>query len=39
MTSALVRECLQKASETASRSVSFMASKGMIDNAKKNAIL
>ena len=31
MTSALVRECLQKASETASHSVSFMASKGMID--------
>ncbi len=31
MSSELVRECLQKASETASRSVSFITSKGMID--------
>ncbi len=34
MTSELVRGCLQKASETASRSVSFMSSKGMIDVGK-----
>ena len=36
MTPYLLRECLQKASETASRSVSFMASKGMIDARENN---
>ena len=32
----LVCECLQKASETASRSVSFLGSKGMIEAEIKN---
>jgi sugar/nucleoside kinase (ribokinase family) len=31
MTEQNIRECLEKASETASRSVSYLSSKGMID--------
>lgn len=34
MTNDSIRECLQKACETASRSVSFLCSKGMIDAEK-----
>ena len=34
MTEANIRECLQKATETASRSVSYISSKGMLDAEK-----
>ena len=34
MTIENIRACLEKASETASRSVSFISSKGMIDSAR-----
>ena len=35
MTEQNIRECLEKASETASRSVSYLSSKGMIDEELK----
>lgn len=38
MTIENIRACLEKASETASRSVSFISSKGMIDQANSNTI-
>lgn len=35
MTEQTIRWCLEKASETASRSVSYLSSKGMIDEGDK----